>query len=64
MSKARDLTVFLGSAVLSFALLAFGAAHGLLDSEIPTPLFLAAIVFCDVAHVWSTLWRTYADPIA
>ena len=47
---------------MSLLLLAGGARLGLLDGDLPVPLWLLLVVGVDVAHVWSTGWRVYADP--
>jgi hypothetical protein len=60
--RTTDLVVFGGSALLSFALLGFGAASGLLDSSAPSWVWVACILAVDVAHVWSTAFRVYLDP--
>lgn len=60
-SRRADLLFFGGSAAFALALLALGAATGLLDGDAPPWLFLLGIVGVDVAHVWSTGWRVIAD---
>lgn len=60
-SAPVDLLVFLGSALLSFALLGVGAAMGLLHSDSPEWIWVPAVLLIDVAHVWSTLFRVYLD---
>jgi hypothetical protein len=59
--RRADLCVFGGSALLSFALLAVGAASGVLREETPEWVFVSCIVFVDVAHVWATGFRVYFD---
>lgn len=61
-SRRVDLGVFLGSAALSFAALAVGGALGILHDDTPGWVWVPAIMLCDVAHVWSTIFRTYFDP--
>ncbi len=61
-SRRIDLAVFLGSALLAFAALGVGAITGALHDETPGWAWVPAIVLCDVAHVWSTAFRTYLDP--
>lgn len=63
-SPRTDLLAFGGSALLSFLVLALGALVGVQDGDTPTPVWLVLVVFGDVAHVWSTLYRTYLDPAA
>jgi hypothetical protein len=61
-SRKVDLAVFLGAAAVSFGALAIGGAAGVLHSETPGWAWVPAIVLCDVAHVWATIFRTYLDP--
>lgn len=58
-----DLAVFGGSAALSLALLGIGAATGLLHQDAPPWVWLVGVLLVDVAHVWSTLFRVYLDPV-
>ena len=59
-SPRLDLGVFAGSA--AFALALVGLRHALgLDAALPDWAFLAFILAIDVAHVYSTLFRTYLD---
>src|SRR5437016_11786734 len=60
-SSGIDLTVFLGSAVLSLLLLAVGWQLGYLNGESPDWTWVSAVLFIDVAHVWSTSFRVYFD---
>ena len=62
VSRTWDLWVFGGSAAAAFALLLWGHLAGGLHTETPPWLFLAAVVFVDVAHVWATAYRVYLDP--
>lgn len=62
VSRGFDVAVFGGSAALAFGLLWLGGASGLLSGAAPPWLFLGAVVFVDVAHVWSTAYRVYLDP--
>jgi hypothetical protein len=61
VSRRTDLLLFGGSALLSVAFLAAGRAAGILDGSLPPALWLLLVVGVDVAHVWSTGWRVYAD---
>jgi hypothetical protein len=61
-SPQVDVAVFGGSALLSFALLAIGAQFGVLHSDAPEWAWIAGVLLVDVAHVWSTIFRTYLDP--
>ncbi|HYO73820.1 MAG TPA: hypothetical protein VEU33_47915, partial [Archangium sp.] len=58
--RGVDLTVFAGSALVSVALVLAAPALGAVGE---TPLWAWAlfVVCVDVAHVWSTLFRTYLD---
>lgn len=60
-SRNLDLTVFLGSAVLSLLLLAVGWQSGILNGESPDWTWVSAVLLIDVAHVWSTSFRVYFD---
>ncbi len=60
-SRNLDLTVFLGSALLSLFLLVVGWKFGILNGESPEWTWVSAVLFIDVAHVWSTSFRVYFD---
>lgn len=60
-SPTVDLSVFLGSAVLSLIALAVGARLGVLNNETPDWTWIWAILLIDVAHVWATGFRVYFD---
>lgn len=60
--RRTDLLAFGGSALLSFLLLAAGAAFGWLHADTPDWAWLACVLSVDVAHVWSTGFRVYLDP--
>lgn len=60
-SREIDLTVFLGSAVVSLLLLAIGWQAGLLEADSPEWTWITAVLLIDVAHVWSTSFRVYFD---
>lgn len=58
---AIDAGVFVGPTVGAFLFLA--AARALdLGGAVPGWAWLFFVLFVDVAHVWSTLFRTYLDP--
>lgn len=59
--RRTDLWVFGGSAALSLGLLAVGWALGILEGDTPEWVWLGAILFVDIGHVWSTLFRVYLD---
>ena len=60
-SRSLDLFVFLGSAVAALFLLAVGWQLGILNEESPEWTWVTAVLFIDVAHVWSTSFRVYFD---
>jgi hypothetical protein len=55
-----DVPVFLGSALVS-GLLAWAAPLLGIPAQTPLWVWLLFVVGIDVAHVWSTLFRTYLD---
>lgn len=59
--RTTDLVVFGGSAVLAVVLVLTTRGLGI-SGETPPGLFLLLVVGVDVAHVWSTVFRTYLDP--
>ncbi len=56
-SPRVDLLAFLAPALLALALVPLGPA----DGDLPLPGWVVAVLLVDVAHVWSTLYRTYLD---
>lgn len=56
-----DLLLFGGSALASVALVVAGRAAGIAPGPLPEWGWLVFVVVVDVAHVWSTLFRTYLD---
>lgn len=62
-SAPVDVAVFLGSALVSLALLAVGASLGILHSDTPGWAWVAAILLIDVAHVYATGFRVYFDRV-
>lgn len=60
-SAPVDLSVFLGSAVVSILLLAIGWQLGILNQDSPDWTWISAVLLIDVAHVWSTSFRVYFD---
>jgi hypothetical protein len=60
-SARTDLTVFLGSAAVSLLALWIGARTGVLYGDTPDWAWVPAVLLIDVAHVWSTNFRVYAD---
>ncbi|HLG15368.1 MAG TPA: hypothetical protein VJH03_12820 [Blastocatellia bacterium] len=60
-SARVDLSVFLGSAVVSFIALWIGARTGVLYDDPPDWAWIPAVLLIDVAHVYSTGFRVYLD---
>ncbi len=60
-SRNIDLTVFLGSAIVSILLLFIGSQIGVLHDETPDWTWVTTILLIDVAHVWATSFRVYFD---
>src|SRR5436189_2467134 len=60
-SRNTDLSVFLGSAVVSLLALWIGARAGVLYGDAPDWAWVPAVLLIDVAHVWSTVFRVYLD---
>lgn len=61
-SRRTDLLVFGAPALASLLLVALGMATGLASGVTPPGVWLVAVLSVDVAHVWSTGYRVYADP--
>jgi hypothetical protein len=59
-SRTTDTLAFVGTAVVSFAL-AWALPDVGVAADTPPWAWLVFVVFLDVAHVWSTLFRTYLD---
>ncbi len=60
-SPTIDLSVFGGSALISMALLAYGAYAGLLTRDTPEWAWVPFVLLIDVAHVYATGFRVYFD---
>jgi len=60
-SAPVDLSVFLGSALVSLAALWVGGCLGLLHEDTPDWAWVPAVLLIDVAHVWATGFRVYLD---
>lgn len=56
-----DSFCFLGSALLSFALLGLGLATGWARGPTPAAVWIATVLAVDVAHVWGSLFRVHLD---
>ena len=61
-SPQADVCVFLGSALVSLALLWAGARAGVLEGDSPDWAWVPAVLLVDVAHVYATAFRVYFDP--
>jgi hypothetical protein len=61
-SARIDLTVFLGSALLSLFALWIGAEAGVLHDDTPDWAWVPAVLLIDVAHVHATWFRVYLAP--
>jgi hypothetical protein len=59
-SRGTDLAVFGGSAAVALALAGLGRAVSP-AGHVPTWAWLVFVLAIDVAHVWTTLFRTYLD---
>ncbi len=53
--------MFLGSAMVSVALLFLGWQLGFLNGDSPEWTWVSAVLLIDIAHVWSTSFRVYFD---
>lgn len=60
-SQRVDLSVFLGSALVSLVALWVGAQTGVLYDDTPDWAWVPAVLLIDVAHVYSTGFRVYLD---
>ena len=58
VSRRFDLSMFLLPAAIALALVPVGS---LFSGELPFPMWILCVLMIDVAHVWSTLYRTYLD---
>lgn len=60
-SRRQDLALFGGTALVSIALMLVGYPLGLWSRPYPLWAWAATVLFVDVAHVWSTIFRVYLD---
>lgn len=60
-SQRLDLVAFGLPLVVSLLLVLIGMATGLASDDLPEGLWLVAVLGVDVSHVWSTIFRVYAD---
>ncbi|MEZ4226918.1 MAG: hypothetical protein R3B13_38610 [Polyangiaceae bacterium] len=56
-----DLALFGGSALLALGLVLGARVSGLSPGPLPEWAWIVCVLGVDVAHVWSTLFRTYLD---
>lgn len=61
-SPTLDLLAFLAPALLAGLALLAGFRFGFLQSDSPEWTWICSVLLVDVAHVWSTGFRTYFDP--
>lgn len=62
-SKSFDLTFLHGPVWLTW-LIVLLLPKSYLDATIPVWVWVVAVLFIDVGHVWSSIYRTYLDPTA
>jgi hypothetical protein len=63
-SRRTDLTVFLGTAAVALALVPLAPMLGVgADGSGPEWTWIAGVLLVDVAHVWSTAFVVYLDPV-
>lgn len=62
VSRRFDLLWLIGPLALGLLLVPLGPVWAE-DGEVPPWLWLILVLLVDVAHVWSTLFRTYLDPV-
>ena len=63
VSAPYDLAFIVGPAVFALAVVALCPQVRAEGAETPLWAWVACILAVDVAHVWSTLYRTYLDPV-
>lgn len=56
------MAVFAGSAALSLLAVIIGQHAGLVREDAPEWAWIAGVLLVDVAHVYATVFRVYADP--
>ena len=65
LGPKTDVAAFAGSALLALLALAWRPGGQLAepaDVALSEWTWIACVLMVDVAHVWSTVWRTYLDP--
>lgn len=60
-SPKVDTLAFAGTTLLAVVAIVLGKFLGLWTAPFPTWAWIVLVVFVDVAHVWSTLFRVYLD---
>jgi hypothetical protein len=60
-SAPIDITVFLGSAIVSLLALYIGSRTGILYEDTPDWAWISFVLLIDVAHVYATNFRVYFD---
>jgi hypothetical protein len=60
-SKDTDFAVFGGSAAVAVCIVMVGHLTGLSNAPVPEWMWIGLVLGIDVAHVWTTLARTYLD---
>jgi hypothetical protein len=61
-SRRADLALFGGTALVALTLVALAPAMGI-GSESPEWSWITGVLLVDVAHVWSTTFVVYLDPV-
>jgi hypothetical protein len=59
LGPRADLWAFGGSAALGLLIVAVATLSGNLERSAPEWTWVSGVLLIDVAHVWSTAWRTY-----
>jgi hypothetical protein len=62
LSPRTDVLVFAGPLLAASLIVLWFHRQGRLHDDVPPWAFALLVIGCDVAHVWSTLFRTYLDP--
>jgi hypothetical protein len=62
-SARADLAIFGGTAVVALALVALAPLLGIGASDSPEWSWIVGVLLVDVAHVWSTTFVVYLDPV-
>lgn len=62
VSARADVTAFGGSALLALLIIVLAHHSAPASQGLPEWVWVSCILLVDVAHVWSTVWRTYLVP--